>query len=270
VRGAAGHRRPAACPRHTRALSGHLRHLLSHDERRPGKADWTQRFLTERPDSSEGLRQAVAPILQTYARTRRARSLGAPIRPTPFGPEHIAQFPQMTGTNGTWLAGTASTQPTSATPRPCICARWPSAARSAKPPCASACPIPAPRSSAATPAPARCTAGRNSATIRTSSRRPCTTSPTQRAFRPGRHRHDPRTDVPATQPGLELGTAPTPCSPWTVGLLVDHRPAGVLHRGSTPLNGSRIAVAVRGTRPAFPKPAASGRNRSGVWRDQVA
>ncbi len=75
-----------------RALTSHLRHLLSHDPRRPGKADWTRQFLTERPDSSEGLRQAVAPILQTYARTRRARSLNAPIRRTPFGPEHIAQF----------------------------------------------------------------------------------------------------------------------------------------------------------------------------------
>jgi hypothetical protein len=77
-----------------RALTGHLRHLLSHDPRRLGRADWTRQFLTERPDSSEGLRQAVAPILQTYARTRRARSLRAPIRRTPFGPEHIAQFLQ--------------------------------------------------------------------------------------------------------------------------------------------------------------------------------
>jgi hypothetical protein len=77
-----------------RLLTDHLRHLLTHDPRRPGRADWTRRFLDERPDSSEGLRQAVAPILQTYARDRLARALRAPIRRTPFGPEHIAQFLQ--------------------------------------------------------------------------------------------------------------------------------------------------------------------------------
>src|SRR6266545_3952858 len=71
-----------------RDLTGHLRHLLTHDPRRPGRADWTRRFLVERPDSSEGLRQAVAPVLQTYARDRRGRALRDPIRRTPFGPEH--------------------------------------------------------------------------------------------------------------------------------------------------------------------------------------
>jgi len=77
-----------------RDLTGHLRHLLTHDPRRPGRADWTRRFLVERPDSSEGLRQAVAPVLQTYARDRRGRALRDPIRRTPFGPEHVAQFLQ--------------------------------------------------------------------------------------------------------------------------------------------------------------------------------
>jgi hypothetical protein len=77
-----------------RELTGHLRRLLTHDQRRPGRADWTRRFLDQRPDSCEGLRQAIAPILQTHARDRRARALHAPIRRTRFGPEHIAQFLQ--------------------------------------------------------------------------------------------------------------------------------------------------------------------------------
>jgi hypothetical protein len=73
-------------------LSGHLRHLLSYDTRRPAKAGWSREFLESRPDCSEGLRQAVAPVLQTYVRDRLPRSLRAPIRLTRFGPQHIAQF----------------------------------------------------------------------------------------------------------------------------------------------------------------------------------
>ncbi|MFF0656080.1 TniQ family protein [Micromonospora tulbaghiae] len=79
---------------HPRELTGHLRGLLTHDSRRPARADWSRQFLEERPNSSEGLRQAIAPALQTYARPRRARGLRVPIRRTPFGPEHIAQFLQ--------------------------------------------------------------------------------------------------------------------------------------------------------------------------------
>ena len=74
------------------ALSTELRRLLAHDDRRPGKAAWSRTFLTARPDCSEGMRQAVAPVLQSYTSARRSRGLHAPIRRTPFGPEHIAQF----------------------------------------------------------------------------------------------------------------------------------------------------------------------------------
>jgi hypothetical protein len=73
-------------------LSGHLRDLLSYDARRPAKAMWSRNFLESRPDCSEGFRQAVAPVLQTYVRARLGRSLRAPIRRTRFGAEHIAQF----------------------------------------------------------------------------------------------------------------------------------------------------------------------------------
>jgi hypothetical protein len=75
-------------------LSGHLRDLLSYDTRRPGRAGWSRDFLETRPDCSEGLRQAVAPVLQTYVRDRLPRALRAPIRRTRFGPQHVAQFLQ--------------------------------------------------------------------------------------------------------------------------------------------------------------------------------
>jgi hypothetical protein len=73
-------------------LSGQLRRLLSYDTRRPGKAEWSRNFLESRPGCSEGLRQAIAPILQTYVRDRQPRRLRAPIRRTRFEPKHIAQF----------------------------------------------------------------------------------------------------------------------------------------------------------------------------------
>ncbi|WP_436494284.1 TniQ family protein [Actinokineospora sp. HUAS TT18] len=76
------------------ALSTEMRRLLAHDDRRPGKAAWSRTFLSGRPDCSEGMRQAVAPVLQSYTSARRSRGLSAPIRRTPFGPEHIAQFLQ--------------------------------------------------------------------------------------------------------------------------------------------------------------------------------
>ncbi|MBN1171081.1 MAG: TniQ family protein [Micromonosporaceae bacterium] len=77
-----------------RTLTPHLRHLLGHDQRRLGRQSWARQFVTVRPDCSEGLRHAFAPILQTYARPGRGRGLGAAIRRVPFGPEHIPQFLQ--------------------------------------------------------------------------------------------------------------------------------------------------------------------------------
>ena len=69
-------------------LSGHLRHLLS-----SGRAGWRREFLGSPPDCSEGLRQAIVPVLQTYVRDRPLPpSLPVPIRRTRFGPRHIAQF----------------------------------------------------------------------------------------------------------------------------------------------------------------------------------
>jgi TniQ len=76
------------------ALSAELRRLLAHDDRRPGKAAWSRTFLSGRPDCSERMRQAVAPVLQSYTSAHRSRGLHAPIRRTQFGPEHIAQFLQ--------------------------------------------------------------------------------------------------------------------------------------------------------------------------------
>jgi hypothetical protein len=74
------------------ALSDHLRDLLPYDIRRPARAGWSRDFLESRPDCSEGVRQAVASVLQTYVRDRLPRSLRAPIRQTSFRPQHIAQF----------------------------------------------------------------------------------------------------------------------------------------------------------------------------------
>jgi TniQ len=76
------------------ALSRHLRDLLPYDTPSPGRAGWSRDFLETRPDCSEGLRQAVAPVLQTYVRDHPPRPLRAPIRKTRFGPQHIAQFLQ--------------------------------------------------------------------------------------------------------------------------------------------------------------------------------
>jgi len=77
-----------------RTLTPHLRHLLNHDQRRLSRQDWARQFVTDRPDCSEGLRHAFAPILQTYARPGRGRGLRTAIRRVPFGPEHIPQFLQ--------------------------------------------------------------------------------------------------------------------------------------------------------------------------------
>jgi hypothetical protein len=77
-----------------RTLTPHLRHLLGHNQRRLSRQGWARGFVTVRPDCSEGLRHAVAPILQTYARPGRGRGIRTAIRRVPFGPEHIPQFLQ--------------------------------------------------------------------------------------------------------------------------------------------------------------------------------
>lgn len=77
-----------------RTLTPHLRHLLGHNQRRLSRQGWAQQFVTVRPDCSEGLRHAFAPILQTYARPGRGRGLRTAIRHVPFGPEHVPQFLQ--------------------------------------------------------------------------------------------------------------------------------------------------------------------------------
>jgi hypothetical protein len=77
-----------------RTLTPHLRHLLGHNQRRLTRQGWARQFVTVRPDCSEGLRHAFAPILQTYARPGRGRGLRTMIRRVPFGPEHIPQFLQ--------------------------------------------------------------------------------------------------------------------------------------------------------------------------------
>jgi hypothetical protein len=77
-----------------RTLTPHLRHLLGHNQRRLSRQGWARQFVTVRPDCSDGLRRAFAPILQTYARPGRGRGLRTAIRRVPFGPEHIPQFLQ--------------------------------------------------------------------------------------------------------------------------------------------------------------------------------
>jgi hypothetical protein len=81
------------CP-HTQ-VTEHVRHLLSYDQRPPGKATWTRRVLGSQPAFSPGLRQALAPVLQTFAplpRGRIRKAIQNPIRRTRYKPEHVAQF----------------------------------------------------------------------------------------------------------------------------------------------------------------------------------
>ncbi|WP_239082585.1 hypothetical protein [Actinoplanes teichomyceticus] len=73
-------------------LTAGVRHLLSYSARRVGREPWTRAFRHSLPDSSEGMRRAVAPILQPQVRHRHARGLDVPIRRMQFGSKHVAQF----------------------------------------------------------------------------------------------------------------------------------------------------------------------------------
>ncbi|MCW8101653.1 TniQ family protein [Streptomyces tauricus] len=73
-------------------FADHLRTLLHDNERRPSKVDWTRAFLEARPKCSEGFLQSVSSVVQTYAKTNKARNLKEPILTTRFCPEHIPQF----------------------------------------------------------------------------------------------------------------------------------------------------------------------------------
>ncbi|GAA4546469.1 TniQ family protein [Amycolatopsis samaneae] len=59
-----------------RELSTELRRLFAHDDRRPGNAAWSWIFRTDRPDCSEGMRQAVTSALQTDVREQHFGSAG--------------------------------------------------------------------------------------------------------------------------------------------------------------------------------------------------
>ncbi|WP_237502547.1 hypothetical protein [Streptomyces sp. SID8374] len=76
----------------SRDLGEHVRSLVVHDPRRRSSGEWRRDFLDTRPDCSQGFLQAVAPVLQTYARELRPRALKRPIRRTRFGPQHIPHF----------------------------------------------------------------------------------------------------------------------------------------------------------------------------------
>jgi hypothetical protein len=80
-----------------RLLTEQLRHMLGYDPRSPARATWTRHILVGKPDCSPGLRQALAPIVQTYTPLpagRRRRALTTPIRTTRYKPEHVAEFLQ--------------------------------------------------------------------------------------------------------------------------------------------------------------------------------
>ncbi|SFH09992.1 TniQ protein [Streptomyces mirabilis] len=77
-----------------RELGTYVKELLSHDPRRPGKADWSRDFLETRPACSDGLLRALAPVLQTYARSRLPRAVKKPIRKVSYRVDNIPQFLQ--------------------------------------------------------------------------------------------------------------------------------------------------------------------------------
>jgi TniQ len=80
-----------------RLLTEQLRHMLGYDPRSPARASWTRQILVGKPDCSPGLRQAMAPVMQTYTPLpagRRRRALATPIRTTRYKPEHVAEFLQ--------------------------------------------------------------------------------------------------------------------------------------------------------------------------------
>ena len=80
-----------------RVLTEQTRHLLSYDQRPPAVATWTRLILVGKPDYSPGLRQALAPILQTSTPGPSGRSRGhlrTPVRQTRYKPEHIPGFLQ--------------------------------------------------------------------------------------------------------------------------------------------------------------------------------
>jgi len=70
-----------------------LRPLLAHDGRPARRTRWAQHFLRTDPECSQGLQQAVEPMLRTFTRTdRKPHGRRAPTRQTRFGRQHIPQY----------------------------------------------------------------------------------------------------------------------------------------------------------------------------------